>query len=151
MKKIEEFYDFRRTVELRDATSSLQAFETILALGDKPEEATEILKTIADYNRDDCLSTWQLREWLEKLRGELEGELGQTLERPELKSGLPSEDLEAELTEIAALKERLIVGLPEEESEWSTEQRARCYSRSCWGSIVVKTRPCGGSTSDSAA
>jgi len=125
IKKMEKFYGFRRTVDLRDATSSLQAFETVLALGDKPEEAKEILDTIADYNRDDCLSTWQLRDWLEKLRSELEGELGQTLERPELKSGAPSEDLEAELTEIAALKERLIAGLPEEESEWSTEQRAR--------------------------
>jgi predicted RecB family nuclease len=126
IKKMEEFYGFRRTVELRDATSSLQAFETVLALEDKPEEAKEILNTIADYNRDDCLSTWQLREWLEILRRKLEEQLGQSIERPELKSGAPSEDLEAELTEIVALKERLVAGLPEEESEWSTEQRA------CW-------------------
>lgn len=124
IKKIEEFYGFSRTVELRNATSSLQAFETVLALGDKPEEAKEILNTIADYNRDDCLSTWQLREWLEKLRSEFEAKLGRSIERPELKSGAPSEDLEAELTEIAALKEHLIAGLPEEESEWSNEQRA---------------------------
>jgi len=126
IKKMEEFYGFRRKVGLRDATSSLQAFETVLALGDHADEAKEILNTIADYNRDDCLSTWQLREWLEKLRGDLEVKLGQTIERPELKSGSPSEDLEAELTEIAALKERLIAELPEEESAWSTEQRA------CW-------------------
>lgn len=125
IKKMEELYGFRRTVDLRDATSSLKAFETVLALGDKPEKVKEILNTIADYNRDDCLSTWQLRDWLEKLRSQLEGKLGQTLERPELKSGLPGEDLEAELKEIAALKERLVAGLPEEESEWSTEQRAR--------------------------
>jgi predicted RecB family nuclease len=85
IKKMEEFYGFRRTVDLRDATSSLQAFETVLALEDKPEEAKEILKTIANYNRDDCLSTWQLREWLEKLHSELEGKLGRTIERPELK------------------------------------------------------------------
>lgn len=124
IKKMEEFYGFRRTVDLRDATSSLQAFETVLALGDKPEEAKEILNTIADYNRDDCLSTWQLRDWLEELRSQLEGELGQKLERPELKSGAPSEDLEAKLTEVAALKERLIAGLPEGESEWSNDQRA---------------------------
>lgn len=126
IKKMEEFYGFQRTVALRDATSSLQAFETVLALGDNPEEAKDILNTIADYNRDDCLSTWQLREWLEKLRSALEELLGRNIERPELKSGLPSEDLEAELTEIAALKERLVEGLPEEESEWSKEQRA------CW-------------------
>jgi len=37
-----------------------------------------------------------------------------------VKSGSPSEDLDAELTEIAALKERLIAGLPGEETEWST-------------------------------
>jgi len=126
IKRMEEFYGFRRTVELRNATSSLQAFETVLALGDKPEEAKEILSTIADYNRDDCLSTWQLREWLEKLRGELEGKLGRSIERPELKSDLPSEDLEAELTEIASLKECLTAGLPEEEIGRSTGQQA------CW-------------------
>lgn len=126
IKKMEEFYGFRRTVGLRDATASLQAFETVLALRDNPEEAKEILSTIADYNGDDCLSTWQLREWLEKLHSELEEKLGRTIERPELKSGSPSEDLEAELTEIATLKEQLVAGLPEEETEWSTEQRA------CW-------------------
>jgi len=126
IKKMEEFYGFRRKVALRDATSSLQAFETVLALGDNPEEAEANSNTIADYNRDDCLSTWQLREWLEKLRSELEEKLGQPIERPELKSGSPSEDLEAELTEITALKDRLVAGFPEEESEWTTEQRA------CW-------------------
>lgn len=99
----EAFYGFRRSVGLRDATSSLQAFESVLALRDNPEEAKEILNTIADYNRDDCLSTWQLREWLEKLRGELETKLGQTITRPELKAGAASEGLEAELTEIGIL------------------------------------------------
>jgi uncharacterized protein len=124
IKRMEEFYGFKRTVALRDATSSLQAFESVLALGDDPQEALEILKTIADYNRDDCESTWRLREWLEKLRGELETDLGTTISRPEPKSGAPSESLEAELTEIAVLKERLLAGLPEEEADWNEEQRA---------------------------
>lgn len=97
IKKMEAFYGFRRTVALRDATSSLQAFESVLTLRDNPEDAKEILNTIADYNRDDCLSTWQLREWLEKLRGELETKLGQAITRPELKAGSASEGLEAEL------------------------------------------------------
>ena len=70
---------FTRTVLLRDATSSLQAFEAVLALGDDPTDATEILQTIADYNRDDCVSTWRLREWLETLRTELEAKLGTNL------------------------------------------------------------------------
>jgi predicted RecB family nuclease len=126
IKKMEQFYGFHRTVGLRDATSSLQAFESVLALRDSPEDAKEILNTIADYNRDDCLSTWQLRKWLERLRSELETKLGKTIARPELKAGSPSEGLEAELSEIGILKDRLVVGLPEEESEWTNEQRG------CW-------------------
>src|SRR6266498_433014 len=38
IKKMEPFYDFKRTVELRDASSSLQAFESVLALGDDPTD-----------------------------------------------------------------------------------------------------------------
>jgi uncharacterized protein len=125
IKKMEPFYGFTRTVPLRDATSSLQAFETVLALGDDPAEAQEILRTIADYNRDDCFSTWRLREWLETLRAELEAKLGTSIPRPQLKSGAPSGGLEAQLTEIAVLKERLVAGLPEQESEWTNEQKAR--------------------------
>src|SRR4030095_15022043 len=92
IKKMEPFYDFKRNIKLRDATSSLQAIETVFALGDDPKTAQHILQTIADYNRDDCLSTWYLREWLEKLRTELEEKVGSSIPRPELKSGAPSED-----------------------------------------------------------
>src|SRR6266542_749858 len=126
IKKMEPFYGFTRTVPLRNATSALQAFEAVLALGEDPASAREILSTIADYNRDDCISTWRLRDWLEELRSELEIKLGRSIARPEPKSGAPSDDLEAQLSEITVLKERLVVGLPEEESEWTNEQRA------CW-------------------
>src|SRR6266536_2022989 len=93
IKKMEAFYDFKRTVSLRDATSSLQAFETVLALGDSPEDSQEILRTIEEYNRDDCLSAWHLREWLESLRLELEARTGTAIARPELQTGEPSEKL----------------------------------------------------------
>ncbi|MGI8732796.1 MAG: TM0106 family RecB-like putative nuclease [Pyrinomonadaceae bacterium] len=126
IKKMEPFYGFTRTVALRDATSSLQAFEAVLALGDEPEDAQEILRTIADYNRDDCVSTWRLRDWLETLRAELEAKLGSSITRPEPKSGAASEDLKAQLSEIAILKERLVAGLPDEECMWNVGQRA------CW-------------------
>jgi predicted RecB family nuclease len=125
IKKMEDFYGFKRTVELRDATSSLQAFETVLALGDDPAEAQEILQTIADYNRDDCVSTWRLRDWLETLRVELEVKLGTRIPRPQLTSGAPSEGLGAQLSQIAILKETLVDGLPEQESEWTNEQKAK--------------------------
>ena len=126
IKKMEPFYGFQRKVALRDATSSLQAFESVLALQDNPDEAKDILNTIGEYNRDDCMSTLQLRDWLEKLRAELEVKLGRPIPRPELKAGSPSEALEAELKDIAILKDRLVAGLPEEQGEWTSEQHA------CW-------------------
>ncbi|MEK6280734.1 MAG: TM0106 family RecB-like putative nuclease [Acidobacteriota bacterium] len=125
IKKMEVFYGFKRTVPLRNATSSLQAFETVLALGDDPAEAQEILKTIADYNRDDCVSTLRLRDWLETLRVELEAKLGTRISRPQLTSGAPSEGLKEQLSQIAVLKETLVAGLPEQESEWTNEQQAK--------------------------
>ena len=61
-----------------DAGFSVVAFETWLKDGDQT-----ILDGIAAYNRDDCVSTWLLRGWLEERRAEAVGrwpELG--WERP---------------------------------------------------------------------
>jgi predicted RecB family nuclease len=125
IKRLEPFYGFQRTVPLRDATSSLQAFETVLALGDSLEGSQEILRTIEEYNRDDCLSAWRLRSWLETLRVELETKSGNTIPRPELKSGAPADGLAERISEAAVIKERLVADLSEDESEWTEEQRAR--------------------------
>ena len=48
-----------------EAGFSVVAFETWLKNGDQT-----ILDGIADYNRDDCVSTWMLRTWLEERRVE---------------------------------------------------------------------------------
>jgi uncharacterized protein len=124
IKKMEPFYGFTRAVPLRNATSALQAFETVLALADDPADAQPILQTIADYNRDDCVSTLRLREWLEALRLELEKKLHRSIPRPESSTGAPGDKLEAQLTEISELKARLTKDVPEEESERTTEQQA---------------------------
>src|SRR5258705_6043975 len=97
---MEPFYGFTRTVALRDATSSLQAFEAVLALGDNPDDAREILQTIADYNRDDCVSTWRLREWLQTMSRELEAGPGAGMTRPQIHSRAPTEALQAGLRAI---------------------------------------------------
>ena len=146
IKKMEPFYGFKRTVALRDATSSLQAFEAVLALGDDPKAAQEILKTIADYNRDDCVSTWRLREWLEQLRSEAEAKLGSSLPRPEPKSGAPSVELEAQLTEITLLKERLpLIYRKTRVNGQMNSERVGSW-RSCSNGIDARISRSGGST-----
>ena len=80
IKRIEPLYALEREVALKDAGSSIVAFETWLELGpDAPvDDGPRILSEIEGYNRDDVVSNWKLRDWLEERRADLvarEGEL----------------------------------------------------------------------------
>ncbi len=95
IKRIEPLYSLEREVELKDAGSSIVAFETWLELGpDSPvEDGPAILAGIEGYNRDDVLSNWKLRDWLEARRVDLEAREGGTLDRPEADDGVGSEEV----------------------------------------------------------
>jgi uncharacterized protein len=125
IKRIEPLYGFTRTVPLRDANFALQSYETAMALGNDLGEITDLLKTIEGYNRDDCVSTLRLRDWLEERRKELAAKCGRELPRPPMKSGEPGIDLAAQLDEVADVKARLLAALPEDEADWKGEDRAR--------------------------
>ena len=71
IKKMEVFYGFTREIDLRDAGSSIVAFEQWLELGEGERPANDHLDQIEKYNRDDVVSTLRLRDWLETLRGQL--------------------------------------------------------------------------------
>ncbi len=68
IKKMEAFYGFTREIDLRDAGSSIVAFEQWLELGDGERPAADHLERIERYNRDDVVSNERLRDWLEGLR-----------------------------------------------------------------------------------
>jgi predicted RecB family nuclease len=124
IKRIEPLYGFSRAVSLREANVALNAFEAALALGGR-RDTESLLKTIEGYNRDDCVSTLWLRRWLEARRREHEAITGRAIPRPEMRSGKPGLDLAAQLDEVSDVKERLISDFPDDEAEWSDEQRAR--------------------------
>jgi uncharacterized protein len=65
LKQIEKFYLPVREGPVTDAGFSVVEFERWLR-----ERNETILDGIADYNRDDCSSTWMLRDWLEDRRTE---------------------------------------------------------------------------------
>ena len=81
IKKLEPLYDFQRTVGLPDAGAILAKVQASLELGDFDGIGMEERAAVAGYNRDDCLSAWRLRDWLEKVRSELVAS-GATIERP---------------------------------------------------------------------
>jgi predicted RecB family nuclease len=123
IKKLETLYDFTRAVPLRDANTALNSFEAALALGRNRAGIRELLDTIKGYNRDDCVSTFRLRAWLEDRRKELETKECRTLPRPTAQSGEAGEELAARLQEIRALMARLVAMLPADEAQWTDEHR----------------------------
>ena len=65
IKKLEAFYGFEREIDLRDAGSSIVAFEQWLELGEGERPEAAHLERIERYNRDDVVSNLRLRDWLE--------------------------------------------------------------------------------------
>jgi predicted RecB family nuclease len=125
IKKLEPLYGFTRTVSPRDSILALQTFAAALALGDAKDAPSQLLTAIESYNRDDCLSAWQLRQWLEDRRHELEAKTGKALPRPVAKQAEASDELNAKIAEVRALTERLVSGLPPDKNDWTVEDRGR--------------------------
>lgn len=81
IKKLEPFYNYERIEVLDEANKALRELERLIEL-DLIEDVTDShRKVVATYNKDDCLSTLALHQWLECLRAELV-ETGVELPRP---------------------------------------------------------------------
>jgi predicted RecB family nuclease len=125
IKKLEPFYGFEREVDLRDAGSSIVAFEQWLELGEGERPAADHLVRIERYNRDDVVSNQRLRDWLEERRLDLAAATGQAVPRPAPRHGqLPPELTEAQ-ARVAALVERLTQDVPEDRPARTAEQHGR--------------------------
>ena len=124
IKKLEPLYRFERTVELRDAGSSLVAFSTWLQDGGDEGGDPELLARIEGYNGDDCRSNWKLRDWLEERRTELEVQCGESLPRPTPETPDPPEDLAEHLLKVKALEARLMADMPEDVGLRTEPQKA---------------------------
>ncbi len=124
LKKLEPLYGFTRSVPPRVSVLALQAFGAALGMGNAREAAAQLSPALESYNRDDCLSAWQLRGWLEDRRRELEAKTGSELPRPALRQGEASERLTAETAVVRAVMSQLLADLPPQESDWTSEHRA---------------------------
>ena len=124
IKKLEPFYGFTRGVELTAATRALIRFEATLESGNAGGAADSLRAQIEGYNRDDCLSTLRLAEWLEACRHELQARAGEAVPRPVLRDDARDQERES-AAEIAALFETFTAGLPVDDADLDDEQRAR--------------------------
>jgi RNase_H superfamily len=124
IKSLEPLYAFERTVGLPDASAVLAKVQASLELGDFEAIGEDERAAVAGYNRDDCLSAWRLRDWLEQIRSDLVAG-GTVIERPAPRSGEAGEDLSVWQKKIAALIERLTHDVPIDLAQRSSEQHAR--------------------------
>ena len=151
IKKMEAFYDFTREIDLRDAGSSIVAFEEWLQLGEGERPAATHLDRIERYNRDDVVSNLRLRDWLETLRAEFTQQTGLEVPRPVARTA----ELPADLTEAQARVEALVERLagpdavPTDPLDRTPSQQATWLLDSSSGGIGVRTSRCGGSSTGS--
>jgi AAA domain-containing protein len=112
---MERFYQFVRQVDLREANSALANFEAWLQLGAAGDGGGVLLHAIEGYNKDDCISTLKLRDWLETLRGDAP--------RPSAPTAEATPEQTERVKEVHALMGRLLVGIPEDRQARSVEQQ----------------------------
>ncbi|HEV3191412.1 MAG TPA: AAA domain-containing protein, partial [Polyangiaceae bacterium] len=123
IKDLEPLYGFAREVGLRNAGANRRVVERALELGAPDAITTEVRLAVEGYNRDDCLSARDLRDWLETLRTQAEN-LG-ALPRPFATDGAAPEGVTDRARRICPLIHALTVDLPLERAERSDEQQAR--------------------------
>lgn len=123
IKRLEPFYEFERVAILGDANLALRRVETGLELDD-PDIAAADREVVQAYNRDDCVSTRALRDWLEELRRELV-EQGADVQRPGPAEDSASEEVGERAALVAALVERLTHDVPVDAMQRDDEQQAR--------------------------
>src|SRR5205807_10180675 len=118
LKELESLFRGERTTEIVDAAASIVAYEDWLESREQRR-----LDEIARYNQDDCLSTAQLRDWLEACRLEAIAQYGD-IPRPGPEKSEPTEIMRDIDERTAGVVDRLLAGVPEEEEDRSAEQHA---------------------------
>jgi predicted RecB family nuclease len=121
LKQIEKFYLSAREGPVTEAGFSVVEYERWIR-----ERDDAILEGIAAYNRDDCISTWLLRHWLEERRTEARGLFPDAgWSRPIVQDGDASEGLTAWMAQVAERFERLTAGLPRDPALDRPDEAAR--------------------------
>jgi predicted RecB family nuclease len=124
LKDLEVFFGFKRQTDLQDAKQSLRTLECALELNEVTSIPREVRNTVESYNREDCISTLRLRNWLEELRHELVAG-GMEIKRPLVAPGDPSPAIRERSKRALDLMERLLRHVPIEPSERTREQQAK--------------------------
>ncbi|MES5100024.1 TM0106 family RecB-like putative nuclease [Agrobacterium sp. BA1120] len=124
IKRLEQFYDYVRAMPLKDANLALASFQAGLELDDAASITDVERDVIALYNRDDCLSTEALRDWLEAQRATLIAS-GIDISRPIIPDSAASAEISEQQARVAELATKLLDGIPVDPDDRNEEQQAQ--------------------------
>src|SRR5690606_7341601 len=124
LKELEQFHGFIRQLELREASVQLRLLEGLLERNNVAAITDETKQTVEQYNKEDCLSTRELRGWLEQLRSE-QILAGAEIARPLPGDEEPNERVTEHLLKIKPIFDSLMAGVPVDRIERTDEQQAK--------------------------
>jgi len=104
IKAIEALYGFERDAEVKGGDDAVVSFETWLETGDE-----SLLTEVERYNEEDCRSTFELHEWLLRIRPPDRPWRAPPDERPRTEAAIERD------AERAAVRDRLLAGTEEGE------------------------------------
>lgn len=124
LKKLEAFCGFTRRTPLEESRAAMRHVEHRLELGwPEGEQVPDAIRAMLEgYNAEDCFATARLRDWLEEQRAEIASR--EDVPRPPEKTGEPSERLQDKLDRAAALRDKLLAGVPGDPHARNEEQSA---------------------------
>jgi uncharacterized protein len=124
LKDLEKLHGYLRIRDLRLVGQKKVLYEGLLESGYADAIDEETIAVVKDYNKDDCISTKYLRDWLEKLRQALIDEK-KDIPRPTKEDENPSENITAHQQRIQPLLDELTRGVSFERKERDSEQQAK--------------------------
>lgn len=124
LKELEKFADFKRQLELPQASSARKKVEVALELNVFNHLPEQVILELEAYNEDDCRATEALHNWLEQQRKE-ELTKGIQIDRPLPRDTEPKEELKELDARSKQLFDLLSKNLPEDKVAWNKEHKAR--------------------------
>ena len=123
IKYIEHFYSAARSGDVKTAGASIVYYEQWKATRD-----SALLQSIEEYNKDDAVSTFELRQWLmdirpagAEVRGSVAGapdEVATVVQKPKSAAAIKAE------AAMEVYREKLLGGLPDDVLSWNDADRA---------------------------
>jgi uncharacterized protein len=139
LKELEPLWAFVRKAELRDAKRAMQSFTLGLEIDEPASDETRAQQQIiAAYNRDDCLSTMHLRDWLEQRRPELASLIGRPLQRPKEPDSKTSEEAQESRLETERVAKALLCDIDEQDAPGPARARRLLASLLDWHAREAK-------------